>query len=323
MELSRPFIRLPYSFDAEQLNHELQQLEPGLWMQHPSRVNGNSAVPLVSLNGRDNDEFSGQMLPTPHLQRCEYMQQVMASFGEVLARSRLMKLAAGAEVTPHVDFNYHWYNRVRIHIPIVTTPDVIFYCGDEQRHMQAGECWIFDSWREHNVINRSDQDRVHLVIDTAGSSRFWRTVHKVEQLDDDTAQDFEMRPYVAGQKPELMTERFNVLPVMSPGELEAIARELVADFSANAENDGELVEEYRRLLNDLAKDWREVWHQYGFRKAGFPRYQALLKRTMGRLRPEPRALVTASNNVGVNPIIVQRILRAALFPQQRDAYFIE
>ncbi|MEM7359123.1 MAG: aspartyl/asparaginyl beta-hydroxylase domain-containing protein [Pseudomonadota bacterium] len=322
MELSRPFVRLPYNFDAERLKHELEQLEPGLWMQHPSRVNGNSAVPLVSLNGRDNDDFSGQMLPTPHLKRCEYMQQVMASFGEVLARSRLMKLAAGAQVTPHVDFNYHWYNRVRIHIPIVTNPEVIFYCGDEQRHMQAGECWIFDSWREHNVINSSDQDRVHLVIDTAGSSRFWQTVRKAEQFDE-AAQEFELRPYVDGQTPELATERFNVLPVMSPGELEAIARELVADFSANTNNDPDIVNEYRELLDDLAKDWREVWHQYGIRKQGFPRYQTLLKRTMSQLRPEPRALVTHSNNVGVNPIIVQRILRAALFPQQRDAYLMD
>jgi len=80
---------------------------------------------------------------------------------------RLMRLNAGCEVSPHVDFNYHWYSRVRIHIPIVTNPQVIFYCGDQQIHMQAGECWIFDSWRRHKVINSSDQDRVHLVIDTA------------------------------------------------------------------------------------------------------------------------------------------------------------
>jgi hypothetical protein len=139
MDLSRPFIRLPFAFDAERLAAEAEALPEQAWMAHPSRLHGNSAVALVSRDGGDNDHFDGPMRATPHLRRCPYMRQVMASFGEVLARSRLMRLAAGSEVQMHVDFNYHWYTRVRIHIPVATEPAVIFHCADQQVHMRAGE----------------------------------------------------------------------------------------------------------------------------------------------------------------------------------------
>ena len=183
MQLTRPFIRLPLAFDAARLAEELSNIEAAAWMPHPSGMAGNSAVALISRAGGDNDDFSGAMAVTPHLERSPYHQQVMASFNEVLSRSRLMKLAAGNEVASHIDFNYHWYSRVRIHIPLITNPDVLFSCGDEQVHMQTGECWIFDSWRRHQVVNGGTEDRVHLVLDTSGSSRFWQMVRDMEQHD--------------------------------------------------------------------------------------------------------------------------------------------
>lgn len=319
MELTRPFIKLPFRFDTDRLAAEVRQFDESKWMPHPSGMVGNSSLALISKNGGDNDEFSGHMLPTSHLEQSIYAKQVMASFGEVLSRSRYMRLAPGAEVSPHVDFNYHWYSRVRIHVPVITDPSVIFYCGDEQRHMKAGECWIFDSWRQHRVVNNWDQQRVHLVIDIAGSSRFWNTVRKSESLSDEAVQATAI-DYIPDHSPQLRTEKFNVSPVMSPGEMDGIAKELIADFSANRDNDPRLVTRYREMLLDLTKDWRELWFQYGFQQPGFPHYSNLLQATKNQLEPNPRALVTSSNNVGVNPIIVQRILRAALQPNQRDHF---
>lgn len=326
MELVKPFVRLPFRFDVERLQLELAQFDNAIWMSHPNRIQGNSAIPLVSLNGEDNDDFSGEMISTPHLDRCEYIQQIMSHLDEVIARSRLMKLAAGAEVTPHVDFNYHWYHRVRIHIPIVTDPRVTFYCGDDQVNMREGECWIFDSWRLHKVVNDADFDRTHLVIDTAGSSRFWRLVERLavdESRGDDG--DFEQQvdylSYQENKKVLIKTERFNVAPVMAPGELEAIANELITDVANNPDNNPALVLEYKGLLRDLAKDWREVYSLHGYRAPGTELYRKLLNRTVANLRPNPRALVTSSNNVGINPIIMQRILRAALNAEHTSRFF--
>ena len=325
MEISRPFIRLPFAFDADRMAEEIEALDDSAWMAHPSRMRGNAAVPLISRNAGDNDDFDGVMSPTRHLDRCEYVRQVMASFGEVLGRSRLMRLAPGAEVATHVDFNYHWYTRVRIHIPVITDPAVTFYCAGDNVHMRPGESWIFNSWRRHRVVNESDVHRVHLVLDAAGSSRFWEVVRRMGQFDpvgdrERIEERLQNVPHVPGRQVELLTEKYNIAPVMSPGELDALVGTLVADFEKNPENDPGLVEAYKLLLNEFTKDWRETWHLCGYQKEGWPKYQNLIDAVAKKLHPDRRALVTSTNQVGVNPIIVQRILRSALAVDKYDQF---
>jgi hypothetical protein len=288
---------------------EVAALPPDASMAHPSRMQGNSALALVSRGGKDNDDFDGPMAVTPHLRACPAIAQAMAGLGEVLGRSRLMRLAPGAEVALHVDFNYHWVSRVRIHVPIVTDPRVIFQCADQQVHMAAGECWTFNSWRRHRVINGSDRDRVHLVMDTCGSARFWRTVEAAMGGEAGAPQPV---PFDPDAKPALETERFNTAPVMAPGELDRLVGELIGEFERHPGNDRKRVQAYRRLLLDFARDWRAAWHRHGYEPAGRPAYRALIERVRENLHPQPRALVTASNQIGVNPIIVQRILAPAL-----------
>ena len=322
MKLAKPFIRLPLDFDAARLAQEAAQLHASAWRPHPLGLQGNTALALISRGGEDNDDFGGRMRATPHLQPCPYHRQVMASFGEVLARSRLMKLAAGSEVHNHVDFNYHWYTRVRIHIPVITNPEVLFYCGDEKVHMAAGECWLFDNWRRHNVINSSDQDRIHLVIDLSGSSRFWGMVRQALQAGQGNGgEQFEFIPYEPGKQVEILTENYNISPVMAPGEVDALVADLVREFEDHPGNDPDLVQRYRALLADFASDWREIWHRYGMDKQGWPHYQRLLERVKSELHPERRALLIAANDIGVNPVIVQRILRAALAPEVNEQFF--
>ena len=325
MDIAKLFIRLPYSFDAAKLAAEISDLDDSAWMVHPTRMTGNSAVALLSRDGEDNDDFDGAMSETPHLSKCPYLRQVMASFGEVLGRSRLMKLAAGSEVSQHVDFNYHWYTRVRIHIPIITNPDVIFYCANENIHMQAGECWTFNNWRRHRVTNSSEEDRVHLVIDTAGSSRFWAMVRDVEKYDpiaDKAEFDdlIESVPYDADKQVDIPAEKYNISPVMSPGEVDALVDNLIQDFRQHPKNDAKLVDKYIILLQNFSKDWRETWHLYGYQSEGWPHYQKIIDRAREQLHPDMRAIVTRSNQIGVNPIIVQRILRSALALDKMDQF---
>ena len=97
MRLTRPFMRLPFQFDAQRLDEALHDLGDGRWMRHPSRMQGNSAIPPISSGGGDNDSFEGEKQPTPHLERCRCKQQVMASFGEVLSRSRLVREAGSSD----------------------------------------------------------------------------------------------------------------------------------------------------------------------------------------------------------------------------------
>ena len=328
MEISKPFIQLPYSFDASRLADEVNALDESAWMKHPSGFTGNSAVALLSRDGEDNDDFNGTMMETPHLKRCPYIRQVMASFNEVFGRSRLMKLGVTSEVKLHVDMNYHWYTRVRIHIPVITNPDVTFYCADQQIHMQAGESWIFNSWRRHRVTNSGNADRVHLVIDTAGSSRFWGVVRKMEALDRESDRDainqlIRHIPYREGEEVEIRAERYNNTPIMSPGELEAMVREVITDFEHNEKNDPEKVEHYKSLLTDFSKDWRELWHLYGYEKEGWPKYKALIDDTARKMDSDRNSLKTSTNEIGVNPLIAQRIFWPALSTDNHGQFFGE
>ena len=122
-----------------------------------------------------------------------------------------MRLEPGAEVAEHVDFNYHWVSRVRIHVPIITAR-VLFFTVVKNLCIWVQESWLFDSWRRHRVVNASDVRRVHLVIDLAGSSRFWQTVRQAETLSPINVLPGD------GEQFALRTEQFPVAPVMAPGE---------------------------------------------------------------------------------------------------------
>ena len=323
MKLESEFYRLPYLFDVEKLREEAEQFSEAEWCPHPAGIPGNASIPLVTVNGTINDDFNGPMKTTPLLERCPYIKQAIASFGEVIGRSRLMRLAAGHEVTKHSDTQYHWYSRVRIHIPITTFDDVIFYCGDKQVHMAAGECWIFDAWRPHNVINRNSQHRIHLVVDTAGSAKFWDLVARSEQpvgKNPDNLIPPKTIHFEANKQPQIYTENFNAPLVMSPGEVDALLLELIHDTEASPDNRPEDAQKFRQLLDYFRFEWRKIWLLYGPGKAGWQYYQQLINQSIQINQQLNQNLVLHSNRSGACRTFYTRILQAAFNPDFASQY---
>ena len=181
MKLEEPFYRLPLRFDADALAAEVRALPAEAWVPHPQNFEGNDYVPFVTPSGMITNGFAGPMAATKFLEMCPYTTEVMATLGCVWGRTRLMGLVPGATVPPHVDTNYYWRTHVRVHIPIVTNPEVRFTCGDETVHMTAGECWVFDTFRRHTVANGGSEKRIHLVADTIGGERLWDLVNSAKQ----------------------------------------------------------------------------------------------------------------------------------------------
>ena len=276
MKLPFPFVQLPLSYDADLLAVEVAALGEGVWRDHPQKFPGNSMLPLLAAGGDPADEsFAGQMAPTPELERCPYLMQVLGSFGAVLGRTRLMRLAGQAEVTAHVDEGYYWVERVRIHVPIVTQPTVRFECGDATVNMAAGDCWIFDTWREHNVHNDNDAHRIHIVADSVGGAEFWSLV---EQGRPHGVSPPGWRPrFVAPSNAStvLECERFNVPLVMSPWELQVHVQGLNAEL---AEPQAPDVGQLRMACARLFRGWRGLWAQYGDSGDGQEHYRAALER---------------------------------------------
>ena len=127
MKLQVPFIQLPITFDAVALLAEVSAIEESAWRGRTSRDDGNSALTLITTEGDPaSDALSGRMRPTPWLERCPYLGQVLEAIGATWGRARLMRLNGQAEVKAHVDINYYWRERMRVHVPIATTPGVRF-----------------------------------------------------------------------------------------------------------------------------------------------------------------------------------------------------
>ena len=77
-----------------------------------------------------------------------------------------MRLNAGARIKPHKDFKLGYeYNNFRIHVPIVTNEMIDFILDGHRLEMKAGECWYTNVNFVHSVENRSNEDRIHLVMD--------------------------------------------------------------------------------------------------------------------------------------------------------------
>lgn len=313
MRLATEFVRLPFRFDVDRLSEEVLAYKGSEWMPHVQGFKGNTSIPLISLNGERNDAFNGPMKVTKQLEKSAYIQQVLASFDEVFGRSRLMGLAAGCAVPEHRDINYHWYNRVRIHVPVITNPDVLFYCGETHVHMGAGESWIFDSWKPHRVENASDQNRVHLVIDTAGSSKFWNMVSESEwrcarQVKKPATIEDRFIPFEAGKTVTILTEQYNAPLVMHPGEVDALIQDIIEDMRAHPDNPGDSALEFEKMLQTFRNDWRRLWSLYGQSREGWGNYEQLIK----NVRLPPVNLKLASNQGSAMRTFAARVLNAAL-----------
>lgn len=298
MRLSNAFVRLPWQFDVGRLVEACAAFDAADWRAHPQDHAGNTALPLVAVHGDPADDgVAGPMAPTPLLQRSPYLQQVLASLRAPIGRTRLMRLAPGAEATPHVDIHYYWQQRLRVHVPIATTPEVRFVCGDAQVHMEAGECWVFDTWRLHNVFNASPYERIHLVIDTVGSAGLWHAI----------AGDAGALQPAHEAEAALRYEQFNLPVVMSPWELEALWADWLAD-ACEAPQGPQAALAVNQMLLPLLRDWRAHWAVHGDRASGWPGYEQLRSQVVA-LGQSVAGKIKLPNGVDLG-----RLLRVGLAP---------
>lgn len=263
MRLAENFLRLPLRFDAARIAAEIDALPPEAWVPHPQKIPGNEAVRLITSRGEQNDDMASPMAPTDYLRACPAILDVMATIGATWGRSRLMRLTPQATVPAHVDIHYYWRTHVRMHIPIVTTPDVQFTCDDETIHMAAGECWMLDTWRRHRVQNGA-QPRTHLVLDTTGGERLWQLIELARA-----------QPNARIAKPAplpILFERYDTSTIMSPWEVRYHAAFIGEQATAHP-----ALGRVLKRLEQLVEAWNAIWMQYGPSPEGAPHYTALLK----------------------------------------------
>ena len=176
--------------------------------------------------------------------------------------------AGGGAVLPeHVDVHYYWRTHFRVHIPVITNPGVAFTCAGETVHMEAGECWLLNSFYSHSVANRGDETRVHLVLDTVGSGPFWDMIEA-------SLRGASEERFIAGGEAEprpVAFEQVNAPLVMSPWEMKTHVA-YVSEWTDEQPGRTEIL----KIVDRFVMAWEGAWTRYGLTDEGLPVYANLL-----------------------------------------------
>lgn len=168
-------MRLPLRFDPFRLAADLALFDRHWWTPHflPRNYTGEwSAMPLRAPHGAEHPILmltahpGAAFVDAPALQHTPYIRSVLAALPCPLNSVRLMRLAPGSSILEHTDPGLcAEEGSVRLHIPILTNPDVRFFLNDIAVPMAPGDLWYLRLSDPHRVDNLGKVSRVHLVVD--------------------------------------------------------------------------------------------------------------------------------------------------------------
>lgn len=121
---------------------------------------------------------------TKAIEGCDYFKEILDNIPTDVYLVRILKLDAGGLIKFHTDNVVFKKTKdiIRCHIPIITNKNVKFRLGYPQmkpapglgiwkadvlheKYLEAGYMWYTNVNALHGVINNSNEDRYHLVID--------------------------------------------------------------------------------------------------------------------------------------------------------------
>jgi len=166
-------IRLHRTFDAAPLLEEVERVVNTTVSMPAGVAVGDEALWL------DRDWTSITLYPTPAqvigsrrladsqlLQSAPHVLTALESLSCPIQRVRIQSLGPAGLIHEHTDGIIGFASGlIRMHVPVVTSPDVYFYIAGQRCLWQPGELWYGDFSLPHKVENRYDATRRHLVID--------------------------------------------------------------------------------------------------------------------------------------------------------------
>ena len=268
--ISAPFVQLPLVVNTPRLLREIQALDKSHWRAH--HFDTLQSIPLV-----DMDPFEPFWYDASY--HLPYLMRILNSWEAPIGKSRISILKPNAAVEEHVDVDYYWKYRLRVHIVVKSNPKAIFGCDNQTLQLPEGQVWVSNNWAPHWIANYGDTDRIHIVVDTMGSPKLWDLISKgwhsnsstplpkTEQLDVvQVNQDVHNRPCL---------EKYSTLHVRHPSEVETILKDTLEELVCQHK------EPHRAVFKQLIQEWHDLFrcHQHSQRRA----YNALLQRTISTL----------------------------------------
>ncbi|SDB67029.1 aspartyl/asparaginyl beta-hydroxylase domain-containing protein [Pseudomonas sp. NFACC13-1] len=170
--MTRPaFSRLPVAVNLPLLLQALAAIEDVRWQGHfnSAYYSGDwSGVALISAADAVTELSPGRGQPS---QRAPWLadgrwQEALRDWPLEIVSARLLRLGPGGCIHEHRDYDLGGPDAdLRLHVPLLSPPDVDFFLEGQIIPLTAGECWFLDLARPHRVVNRSAHSRVHLVLD--------------------------------------------------------------------------------------------------------------------------------------------------------------
>jgi hypothetical protein len=80
-------------------------------------------------------------------------------------RVMLARMAPGGVIRPHFDSNLAAKWPHKIHVPLLTNPDVTFFVNQVPHHFAEGEAVEVNNMGPHAVRNEGATDRIHLIFE--------------------------------------------------------------------------------------------------------------------------------------------------------------
>ena len=165
-------IRLPRNYDVELLQRDLQTLQEVRRAPQPGPYHKGewTGIALYSMGGKQSTFPSAagteHYQETEELQSAPYFRQILHELECPKEVVRILFLPPEGHIKDHFDFHTSFqFGLLRLHLPIITHPDVIFIIDGQQVVMNPGELWYGDFSKVHSVKNNSQVVRVHMVID--------------------------------------------------------------------------------------------------------------------------------------------------------------
>ena len=173
---------LGHSYDVLRLQEELKRVE-GYYLPRFIKDDNWDAIPLRNASGsekRDGIEIgktikAGKMLPcknTIFMYQLPYIQSIIDDIADKydakIGLVRISKVPSGRHIFRHKDgvfFDIDSGDIYRMHIPIITDPEVVFEIDEKDFFLEAGRLYYTNVSKQHSVTNASHVDRIHLLID--------------------------------------------------------------------------------------------------------------------------------------------------------------
>jgi Aspartyl/Asparaginyl beta-hydroxylase len=167
------YAKLPLLFDTKATQKELLSVDKN-WQSHFNTYHFEGSWTVLALRSPDGSHTnivpelmaSNEYRNTLFMEQFSSVKSLLSKFDCPVMAVRFLNLKAGAIIKPHRDNELAFEKgEARLHFPIITNPEVEFYIEEDRIPLTESSCWYINANLTHQVLNKGNTDRIHLVID--------------------------------------------------------------------------------------------------------------------------------------------------------------